>query len=369
MVRFRLVRVRPELELCATPIQFDPEAPPFPISSPPDYARELASRIGPFATAGLVEDHTGLVNGRFDEDAFLQHCDDAWRERRAMLAEELARNDVGFLYCLFDTPDRVQHMLWRFREPDHPANRGESPPPDFRRAIEEHYRRGDEVVGEVLHAIDDRTLLIVLSDHGFSSFRRGFHLNTWLLEQGLLALKSGVEPGPEAGDLLQGVDWDRTRAYALGLSGLYLNLQGREAHGIVRPDEADTLKAAIARALTGAEDAERGVVAVRRAAQREEVYSGPFVHEAPDILVDYAPGYRVSWCSSLGGVAAGGAFEDNTRKWAGDHIIDPALVPGVLLMNRPFRAEGASLLDMAPTIAAALGVPVAPGWEGRSLLS
>jgi predicted AlkP superfamily phosphohydrolase/phosphomutase len=369
IVRFLLVRLEPNLELYASPVNFDPDAPLFPISSPPEYARELESRIGTYYTAGMVEDHNGLSNERFDEGAFLAQCEDAWRERRAMLAYELDRFREGFLYCLFDTPDRVQHMLWRFREPDHPANRGAAPDPAYRHAIEDCYRTADEVVGQALEAVDDRTLLIVLSDHGFGSFRRGFHLNKWLHDEGLLALKPGHGPGPDAGEFLQGIDWDRTRAYALGLNGLYLNLQGREAKGIVRPDEAGDLKARIARALGGLRDPQRGEVAVLRAQAREDVYRGPFVDEAPDVIVHHAPGYRVSWSTSLGGVAAGPPFEDNTRRWSGDHIIDPDRVPGVLLMNRPFRGATARLADLAPTILEALGLVPPADSEGGSLLS
>ena len=362
------MRIGPTFEFYASPVNFDPESPLFPISSPPEFAGQLSERLGMYYTAGMIEDHNGLSNERFGEEAFLAQCDDAWRERRAMMSHELDRFREGLFYCLYDTPDRVQHMLWRFREPDHPANKGEPLDPRFLRAIEENYRRGDEVVGQVLPHVDDRTLLIVLSDHGFGSFRRQFHVNKWLYDQGLLALKTGHDPGEAAGDMLRGVDWEKTRAYALGLSGLYLNLQGREAKGTVKPDEAERLKADIARGLSGLEDPGRQAVAIRSAAPREQVYSGPFVNEAPDLIINYAPGYRVSWSSSLGGVADGGHFEDNTKKWAGDHIIDPALVPGVLLMNRPFRADRARLHDLAPTILAALGVSLPQELEGSSLL-
>jgi predicted AlkP superfamily phosphohydrolase/phosphomutase len=368
IVRFYLVRSTPTLELYASPINFDPDAPLFPISTPSEYSSELAARLGTFYTAGMVEDHIGLGNGRFDEEAFLAQCDDVWRERQAMMVHELERFDGGLFFCLFDTPDRVQHMLWRAREPDHPANRNRPAPRSLDRAIEEHYRRGDTVVGHALELADDRTLLIVLSDHGFGSFRRGFHLNRWLYDHGLLTLRAGAEPGPEAGDLLRGVDWEQTRAYGLGLSGLYLNLQGREARGTVSPDEAEALKAAIARELGGLVDAHTGVVAVRSVMPREQLYRGPYVHEAPDLIVNCAPGYRISWSSSSGGLPAGGLFEDNTRKWAGDHIIDPPLVPGVLLMNRPFRGDQARMVDLAPTILAALGIRAGFAMEGTSLL-
>jgi predicted AlkP superfamily phosphohydrolase/phosphomutase len=367
IVRFLLIRREPTVVLYASPINFDPAAPLFPISSPPEFARKLSDEIGRFHTAGFVEDHNGLLNDRITEDQFLAQCDDAWQEREAMMESELSKLDSGLFYCLFDTPDRVQHMLWRHREPEHPANRGREASPALAAAIEDQYRRGDEVVGQALDHVDDRTLLIVLSDHGFNSFQRQFHLNTWLHREGLLALQPGLSPGDGAGDFLQGIDWERTRAYAMGLGGLFLNLQGREGRGTVRPDEADDLRRSIADKLTGVRDDERGRTAIRSARPRDEVYSGPFVAEAPDVVVDYAPGHRVSWSSSMGGVADGALHEDNMKKWSGDHCIDPSAAPGVLFMNRPFRREGASLLDLAPTILQALGVESGPRMEGSPL--
>jgi predicted AlkP superfamily phosphohydrolase/phosphomutase len=183
-----------------------------------------------------------------------------------------------------------------------------------------------------------------------------------------LALKSGVEPGETAGDFLRQVDWARTKAYAIGLSGIYLNLKGREAQGIVPSDDASSVKAIIAQGLTSLKDHERaGAAAIQRVQPREAVYHGACLSEAPDLSVDFAPGYRVSWSSSMGGIALG-QFEDNVKKWSGDHIIDPDCVPGVLFMNRPFRGAGARLLDLAPTILAALGAPRGLAMEGESLL-
>jgi predicted AlkP superfamily phosphohydrolase/phosphomutase len=363
MVRFYLVRSEPELELYASPINFDPDRPPFPISAPAGYAQELVEGLGTYYTTGMVEDHTGLNNGRLDEPAFLAQCDEVWNEREAMMLRELARLDEGFFYVLFDTPDRVQHMFWRYREPDHPAHRGESPSGEFARVVEDQYRRADAVLGRALEFVDDRTLLIALSDHGFGSFRRGVDLNAWLRDQGLLAVRDGAE----GAEFPENLDWSRTRAYALGLGGIYLNLAGREARGIVPPDEADALAARIAGGLAGLIDPEAGAVAVRSVRTRGELYRGPFAGESPDLVAHFSRGYRVSWGASLGGVG-GVLVEDNTQKWSGDHIFDPALVPGFLAMNRPFRGDSASLLDLAPTILDALGVGGEGEWEGRSLL-
>jgi predicted AlkP superfamily phosphohydrolase/phosphomutase len=279
---------------------------------------------------------------------------------------ELERLQEGLFFCLFDTPDRIQHMLWRFREPDHPANSGE-PASELATAVEDHYRACDRIVGRAMRLADDRTLFIALSDHGFGSFQRGVHLNTWLHDHGYLALRPGSSPGPEAGDFLRAVDWSRTRAYAIGLGSLYVNLQGREAQGIVPAGDVDALKSEIGAGLTGLADPARGRRAIRSVCAREQVYSGAYVDEAPDLVVNFDAGYRASWSTAVGGVSAGW-FEDNVRRWAGDHIVDPSLVPGVLFMNRAFDGERARLVDLAPSILDAFGLPKGSAMDGTSLL-
>lgn len=368
MMRFYLVREAPELELYASPGNFDPRTPVFPISEPWDYASELERELGTFYTTGMVEDHSGLGNERFDEEAFLAQCATVFEERRRMLEYELARNESDFVYCLFDTPDRVQHMFWRYRERSHPARAGEPDVEEMASVIEDQYRKCDQVVGEVLDLVDDRTLFVALSDHGFGSFQRGVHLNSWLLEHGYLTLASGVEPGSEAEDFPRHIDWAHTRAYACGLAGIRLNLAGREAEGVVDPTQAESLKTEIVGKLTGLPDPGRGEVAVSRVVPRENCYSGPRVDESPDLLVNFTRGYRASWSTGWGGVPRE-RFEDNTHKWSGDHVVDPELVPGVLFMNQPFDTVGPRLEDLAPTILGALGAETPEAMEGRNLVA
>jgi predicted AlkP superfamily phosphohydrolase/phosphomutase len=366
MVRFHLVRLEPDVELYASPVNFEAATPMFPISHPWEYANTLERAVGTFYTTGMVEDHTGLSNERFSEEAYLDQCTQVLRERERMLMYELERVEEGLLFCLFDTPDRLAHMFWRFRESGHPANDGE-PVDEWACAIEEHYRECDAIVGRVMEQTDDETLVIVLSDHGFSSFQRGVHLNSWLHDNGYLALQPGIELGEEAGDFFKHVDWGRTRAYALGLGSIYLNRQGREAQGIVAAGDASAVARELAEGLTGLRDQERGQQAIRAVVSRDEVYRGACAEESPDLIACFAAGYRVSWATALGGMPRG-HVEDNVKRWGGDHIIDPALVPGVLFMNRAFDGSRASLLDLAPTILAALGVPPGTEMEGASLL-
>jgi predicted AlkP superfamily phosphohydrolase/phosphomutase len=165
------------------------------------------------------------------------------------------------------------------------------------------------------------------------------------------------------------VDWSKTYAYAMGLGGIYLNIKGREREGTLDEGsgEAERVRRAIQEGLAGYPDAAAGGIAVRNVSRKEELYSGAYVCESPDLLVNFCSGYRVSWQSSLGGFA-NEILEDNDRRWSGDHIIDPDAVPGILFMNRPVTHNHANIIDLAPTILKSLNVPIPQSLEGKSLL-
>ena len=224
----------------------------------------------------------------------------------------------------------------------------------------------DTLVGLAMDHADDQTALFVLSDHGFCRFRRGLNLNAWLLENGYLALKEGAN---ESGPYFKGVDWSRTRAYTMGLAGLYLNLKGRESQGIVNPGaEAEALKQELIAKLNQLRDPEDGEVAIRTVYATNALYKGPYLAEAPDLIVGYNEGYRTSWDAAVGKVTAH-VFEDNSKAWSGDHCVDPLLVPGVLFSNRKLDADDPGIEDMAPTALQLFGLKP-PAWmEGKSLVA
>lgn len=367
MVRFFFRQLAPHVEFYASPVNFDPSAPVFPVSFPGEYAKELAEQIGPYSTLGMAEDHNGLNNGRYDEAAYLAQCELVLAEREKMTFFELERFTEGFFFVLFDTPDRVQHMFWRFRDPGHPYFDRERSA-EFARGIEEHYRRYDGLLARVLEHVDEHTLLVVLSDHGFNTFRRAFHANTWLAENGLLALRDNRKPDAALGEGFRAVDWSKTYAYALGLGGIYLNWRGREREGILEEgSEAERVRHAIVQGLGGIADPATERVAIHSVSRREQIYSGAYAADAPDLVVNYAPGFRVSWQTALGGMPHG-LFEDNMRRWSGDHIIDPQVVPGILFLNRAAKRNHADIRDLAPTILSYLGVPRHEAMEGHSLI-
>lgn len=360
IARFLLTAVEPETRLYVTPIQIDPERPALPISHPPYYAAYLAKLLGSFATLGLAEDTWALNEGVIDERAFLDQVYLTQQERESMFFSALERTRRGVVACVFDATDRVQHMFYRYIDPE----RATPPTGGFGNAIEQIYRRMDEVTGKALAHADAHTLLFVLSDHGFCSFRRGVNLNSWLLDNGYLALKNGASEG---GRYFQGVDWSRTRAYTFGLGGLYLNLEGREAQGIVAPGkEAAALTRELIVRLQALTDPATGRPVMHDVYATRSLYKGPYLDAAPDLITGYAAGYRTSWDAAVGKVTRQ-VVEDNEKAWSGDHSVDPNLVPGVLFCNRPVRAEDPGIEDLAPTALEAFGIPRPTWMEGKSI--
>ena len=209
-------------------------------------------------------------------------------------------------------------------------------------------------------------VLMVLSDHGFNSFQRGVNLNGWLLKEGFLALKDGADGSSE---WLKDVDWRRTKAYSLGLTGMFLNLEGREANGIVKPGaDAQAVKKEIISRLRGLKDEARGVVGIQEVFDTAAIYEGPYQENAPDFIIGYASGYRISWdCAT--GMVSGPIFEDNVKAWSGDHCVDPRLVPGVLFCNYAVGSESPSLVDIAPSVLTMFGVSPPKHMEGKPLFT
>ena len=355
--RFYLKEISPEVEVYVTPVNLDPGRPDLPISHPVTYSIYLEKLFGPYATLGLAEDTWALNEKVLDDEAFLAQCYANHEDRERMLFDALEKTQQGLCACVFDTTDRVQHMFWRYLDENHPAAR-EVPRAQRPTVIQDLYARMDELIGRVMKQIDDQTLLMIVSDHGFKSFARCLNLNAWLHQAGYLVLKPGKT---ESGDWFDDVDWSRTRAYTMGLNGLYLNLKGREREGIVEPGvEAESLKDELRRKLNGLIDPASERVGITGVFDCEAVYAGPYVDNAPDLIVGYADGYRASWDSVMGKVTSR-IFEDNLKAWSGDHCIDPRLVPGVLFCNQKISDEKPAIVDVAPTVLKLFGIAL-PGY-------
>ena len=366
--RMQVMEMAEHFSLYMTPINIDPEKPAMPISHPSYYSTYLAEKIGPYSTLGLAEDTWALNEGVTDDGTFLQQVYDIDRERQDMFFAAMDRLRRGSLVCVFDATDRIQHMFWHYTEEGHPATRnGKSDlVSKYGKTIEKIYIHNDKLVGKVLDGLKDGDLLFVISDHGFNSFRRGVNLNSWLHANGYLTLKDGVDGSAE---WLRDVDWSRTKAYCLGLTGMFLNVKGREGEGIVAPgDEVESVKAEIISKLNGLVDEEKGEIGIREVFDTARLYGGPYVENAPDLLIGYNGGYRISWDGATG-MVSGPVFQDNVKSWSGDHCIDPRLVPGILFSSRKINAEDPALIDIAPSALRLFGLDPPDHMDGKPLFT
>ncbi|HJZ69493.1 MAG TPA: alkaline phosphatase family protein, partial [Blastocatellia bacterium] len=265
----------------------------------------------------------------------------------------------------FSSLDLNAHMMWRLTDPKSPKyDTGAAA--EYGSALEEFYQQIDAVLGEVLPKLDEHTTLLVLSDHGFAPYNRSFNLNTWLLNHGYVTLKSGnFDPNVP----MANVDWTHTRAYGIGLNGLYLNLRGREREGIVQPgEEENALLNDLRTKLLAERDPENGEPIVTRIDFASEAYQGPNARKGPDALVGYNRGYRAGWQTILGNFPSD-VLENNDNAWSGDHCMDYTLVPGVLLSNRKIDTATPALTDITPTILAEFGIAKPGDMTGHSVFA
>ncbi len=345
--KFYLKEIRPNFKLYITPINIDPSDPAMPISTPENYSKELYQKFGYFWTKGLPADTKALDHGVLDDGEFLAQDDGILQERLEIFDYELNRFDSGLLFYYVSSTDQRQHMFWRLIDKKHPSHDPKLAE-KYGDTIEKIYIEMDKVLAKTFQKMGKDTILLVMSDHGFTSYRRSFHLNTWLKENGYLHL---INPWrQEESEFHLNTDWSRTKAYAVGLNGLYINRGGREREGIVSPGfETDNLVEEIARKLREVRDPKTGEKVIYEAYITKKWYKGAYVEEAPDIIVGYNKGYRSSWQTALGKIPKD-FFEDNTGKWSGDHCMAPDLIPGIIFTNKKIKKQNVSLYDLTPTI-------------------
>jgi predicted AlkP superfamily phosphohydrolase/phosphomutase len=354
------------VRLYMTCLQYHPRAPYIPISSPDGYAGELADRYGLYKTIGWSYDTKALQSDDITEDVFLSDVKQtmAWHER--LMLDELDRDQFDLLIAGWTATDRVAHMFWRFRDPKHPLYTEEGAK-KYGRVVEDTYIKMDEIVGKAMAKLNKNDLLMVFSDHGFHSFRCEFSANTWLVRNGYLAVKSQNAPATAFTDkkYLQDFDWPRTKAYALGLGSIFLNLKGREGSGTVSPEETPALIAEIRGKLLEVTDPKTGDKVFREVYTRD-IYKGESADSAPDIQLGFAEGYQMNKACAAG-AAPTEVFSPNMDKWSGEHAAsDVAFTPGILFANKSL-APNAAIIDLGPTALKHLGLNVPGDYEGRCL--
>ncbi|MGA3324076.1 MAG: alkaline phosphatase family protein [Terriglobia bacterium] len=372
--RFYILQASPDLRVYMSALNLDPEDSPLPLSSPSGYTAELAKKHGLMKTLGWWHDTWALNEERIDEGVFLEDCWRTMQQEREILLDELRNDPPSLLVSIFTATDSVSHMFYRLIDPKHPRYDPKLAA-QYGDAIEQTYVRMDAIVGDVMRTMRPDGTLIIVSDHGFHAWRKGFNTNTWLVKSGFMTLKNpGAEEKPYNLDNLFGqgsffpnTDWSRTQAYALGLGQVYLNLRGREKYGIVNAGaDAQRILEDLRRKLLALEDPDTHERVIESVYLGSEIFHGARTSEAPDLQMSFRDGYRTSWQTSLGAVPAG-IIVANMKKWSGDHCAsDPSDTQGIFFSNRQFPASP-SILDISPTVLGLLGVEAPAKLDGHVL--
>jgi predicted AlkP superfamily phosphohydrolase/phosphomutase len=374
--RFHLAALAPEIQLYLSPIHFNPgDLPPFvKITAPGSLAKSLTKSYGLFKTMGWQIDTWSMSEETIDEKTFLDDVDFTVGTARKMMNGFLEEKDIDLFVQIYEFTDRVAHVFWRFLDPRHPMYDA-AKAAQWAPAVQRSYEQMDAIVGDAMARLGKDDVLLVVSDHGFASWRRSVNYDTWLVKNGFMTLTSGNQKQADLemlfgqGEFWPNVDWSKTKAYAMGLGEIYINLRGREGKGIVSPGaEYEAVRNEIREKLVNLVDPKTGERAVSRIFTREEAYGSFDADVIPDLFVTNTAGYRIGWQGSLG-VVTEEMFEDNNQVWSGDHCsLDPDLVPGILVANRKLKADAQpAIADVPATILNVLGVPAPEKLDGVPL--
>lgn len=370
MVQFYLLNIGDTFRLYISPPSIHPSDPAQPISDPMNYSEELGKEVGAFHTLGLPADFNAIRAEAFSMENYITQSDSILGESLALFDYEFNRflsREKNMLFFYFSSIDQGSHIYWALRDPEHPNYR----PEEARRfgdQIEVLYRKFDTLVGDVMKKLPPDARLIILSDHGFAPMKKKVDLNAMLYQEGLLHFNGEIDYSDSLMVPRYG-DWDRTRAFAMGVhGGIYLNLRGREPNGIIAPEDKRKNLEQIKQMLLSMKDPLNGRKPIDKVFILEDIYSKEYLELGPDILIGYNRDYAFDSGAALGGLGKE-IYTENMSRWTGDHIIDPHQVPAVLMTNFDLTRDRAPRIwDLAPTILQLYGIPVPDSMRGKSLV-
>jgi hypothetical protein len=345
IAKFYLKKLEPDFELYLSAVNLDPESPAYPVSYPKTYAKDISKRYGLYSTLGLPHDTWALEEDVFDEESFISQANSILSERKKIYLGELERFKEGIFFGYFGVTDTMSHMYWRFLK---------DPKSQYQKTIFDYYQKVDEILGETQKRLSNKDTLIVLSDHGFAGFNYEINMNTWLRDNGYLSLVDNKKEGRE---LLEDVDWSKTRAYSIGYNGVYFNRQNREKEGIVEDREAENLQKELTTKLMTIKNPFTNTPVIKKVYTASELNVAKNDLNAPDLMLGFYKGIRSSWDTAVG-AAPKEIIRKRESKWSGDHLFDPSEIPGVIFLNKRVTYEKPGIIDVIPTVLTIFNIPL-----------
>lgn len=358
ITRFYLQEVTPEFRLFISAIHLAPGTTGLASGG---FDLRLQQSLGLFHTKGMPQLTKAAMQDILSPDEYLNHSRSLLEEKVNAMQFLLNEPRDGFLFVYFSAIDLDSHVLWKHQDPEHPAHTT-AEASHYGNSIVDLYAKMDQVVGIALTHLHPDDQLYVLSDHGFAPQRRAFNVTTWLAQNDYLAYES--DAALKTSSLFSGIDWSESRAYGLGFNGLYINLHGRESAGIVAPQDYHALVNELRAKLLSLED--RGQRVFAHIYRPEDIYHGPYLDRAPDLILGYAPPYGPSDESVLG-TPSEQVITDHTDGFSGHHAVDLHFVPGVLFSTRTFNAKKPRIEDVTATLIHEFNITPPPQTTGKPL--
>jgi predicted AlkP superfamily phosphohydrolase/phosphomutase len=338
-----------------------------------------------------------------DEDAFLAKLY-AFTENHGEAVKYLIKQrDWNFFMLVFYGTDMIQHAFWKYMDLD-PRKTSDAKKAKYRNAILQYYQKVDSIIGEIIAKVGDDTTILVVSDHGAERLTKWIHPNVFLMNEGLLCVRRGIREqtrylffkmgltplnvvrlavrlkalqyAKRMGKTktrrfltlfllsLKDIDWSKSKAYSFGGWGrIFLNVKGNNPTGIIDPAEYETVRSQIVQRLRAITDPETGEKLCTEVYLKEQLYSGPHLAEAPDIVFKPRPGYFPFPDYEFGS----NTIVSQIKGWSAGHSLNGVLMMKGRNVEAHASVNNASIMDVAPTILAVMGLPVPTDMDGRVL--
>jgi predicted AlkP superfamily phosphohydrolase/phosphomutase len=284
---------------------------------------------------------------RESKDLALKEVNAALDARSRTLFHLLDHEEWDYLHVHIMETDRLHHFLWQQMEERHPV---------YGPAFYDFYRRIDDMMGKLAAKLDEGTILVWMADHGFCSIKREVYVNRWLMDNGWLSLRS-IPPDRKKG--LEEID-PASVAYSLDPGRVFLRVQGREKEGSVRPGaEYEALRSEIAEAALALRDPDSEEPIFQAVFRREELYQGPYLEQAADLILAPYDGYDPK-----------GPLYRDTLTYKGDELVGMHTFDDAMFYvgGRRIPQTRFSVLSVMPTILSLMGVPLPSSLDAGPLV-
>ncbi len=327
------------------------------IPYPPEVQKKIRKKLDVDQIKGDLETEV-LVRVKQDPDNFFKRIHDITDQQSKVSLFLLQEEKWDLFATVFMGTDRIQHFFWKYIDESHPEHEQSK----YCEETKNYYKKMDGIISEFLEASPGNTTAIILSDHGFCPIQKEVLLNNYLQESGMLKIKDNK------------IDLRQSKAVSYGYGDIWLNLKGREPNGLISPGkDYEETREKIMHSLQKIKTDHKYPIKVIK--KREQIYWGPYVNEAPDLLVFFNKGWQAARRPEIDTTKRPDKrYIIDNPKWSGGHdgAHDPKEVPGIFgILGSKTHCEKTecNLWDIAATILHLMNIQIPSDMDGKPFCS